>query len=167
MSWLRSAFKTLASALSGLGSAGCLLIPDPRTPRPVPVVGLRATTPHLPTPEDEPHNKGREGGGLGHHADGPRVTADAKIRWGVGGSTMNALHRRRWEVSVSCPREPATHVSPVGPAGCRASDVEPDAAASWWAGRGPPGGPVLGPFRSRSAALKEERKWCRSRRRTR
>ncbi len=49
----------------------------------------------------------------------------------------------------------------------RASHVEPDAAGYWWADMGPSGGPVLGPFRSRSAALGAERVWlssCRVRR---
>jgi hypothetical protein len=41
----------------------------------------------------------------------------------------------------------------------RASHVEPDAAGSWWADMGPSGGPVLGPFVSRSEALGAEREW--------
>jgi hypothetical protein len=41
----------------------------------------------------------------------------------------------------------------------RASHVEPDAGGYWWADMGPVGGPVLGPFRSRSEALGEERGW--------
>jgi len=41
----------------------------------------------------------------------------------------------------------------------RASHVEPDAEGYWWADMGPSGGPVLGPFRSRSEALEEERAW--------
>jgi hypothetical protein len=41
----------------------------------------------------------------------------------------------------------------------RASHVEPDSAGNWWADMGPSGGPVLGPFRSRSEALVEERGW--------
>ncbi len=39
----------------------------------------------------------------------------------------------------------------------RASHVEPDRDGFWWADMGPSGGPVLGPFRSRSEALNEER----------
>jgi hypothetical protein len=39
----------------------------------------------------------------------------------------------------------------------RASHVEPDAESYWWADMGPSGGPVLGPFRSRSEALGAER----------
>jgi hypothetical protein len=41
----------------------------------------------------------------------------------------------------------------------RASHVEPDAEGFWWADMGPSGGPVLGPFRSRSEALRAEREW--------
>jgi hypothetical protein len=41
----------------------------------------------------------------------------------------------------------------------RASHVEPDAEGYWWADMGPSGGPVLGPFTSRSAALGAERGW--------
>lgn len=39
----------------------------------------------------------------------------------------------------------------------RASHVEPDAEGHWFADMGPSGGPVLGPFRSRSEALEAER----------
>ena len=41
----------------------------------------------------------------------------------------------------------------------RASHVEPDGEGYWWADMGPSGGPVLGPFRSRSEALGAERGW--------
>jgi len=41
----------------------------------------------------------------------------------------------------------------------RASHVEPDAEGYWWADMGPVGGPVLGPYSSRSAALAAERQW--------
>ena len=41
----------------------------------------------------------------------------------------------------------------------RASHVEPDAEGFWWADMGPSGGPVLGPFRSRTEALGAERGW--------
>ena len=41
----------------------------------------------------------------------------------------------------------------------RASHVEPDRDGFWWADMGPSGGPVLGPFRSRSEALQAEREW--------
>ncbi len=39
----------------------------------------------------------------------------------------------------------------------RASHVEPDAEGYWWADMGPSGGPVLGPYGSRSEALTAER----------
>jgi hypothetical protein len=41
----------------------------------------------------------------------------------------------------------------------RASHVEPDAEGYWWADMGPSGGPVLGPYGSRSEALAAERGW--------
>ena len=41
----------------------------------------------------------------------------------------------------------------------RASHVEPDAEGYWWADMGPSGGPMLGPFRSRTEALGAEREW--------
>jgi len=41
----------------------------------------------------------------------------------------------------------------------RASRVEPDRDGFWWADMGPSGGPVLGPYRSRSEALGAERGW--------
>jgi hypothetical protein len=41
----------------------------------------------------------------------------------------------------------------------RASHVEPDADGYWWADMGPSGGPVLGPYGSRSEALAAERGW--------
>ncbi len=49
----------------------------------------------------------------------------------------------------------------------RASHVEPDAEGYWWADMGPVDGPVLGPFRSRTAALGAERRWLQSRQRPR
>jgi hypothetical protein len=45
----------------------------------------------------------------------------------------------------------------------RASHVEPDAEGYWWADMEPSGGPVLGPFRSRSEALGAERGWLAGR----
>ncbi len=45
----------------------------------------------------------------------------------------------------------------------RASHVEPDAEGYWWADMGPSGGPVLGPFTSRSEALGAERGWLDAR----
>ena len=41
----------------------------------------------------------------------------------------------------------------------RASHVEPDSDGNWWADMEPSGGPVLGPFKSRSEALVAEREW--------
>jgi hypothetical protein len=41
----------------------------------------------------------------------------------------------------------------------RASHVEPDRDGNWFADMGPTGGPILGPFRSRSEALVAERGW--------
>jgi hypothetical protein len=41
----------------------------------------------------------------------------------------------------------------------RASHVEPDAEGRWLADLGPVGGPVLGPFGSRSEALRAETSW--------
>jgi hypothetical protein len=41
----------------------------------------------------------------------------------------------------------------------RASHVEPDLDGNWWADMGPVGGPVLGPYLSRSEALVAERGW--------
>lgn len=43
----------------------------------------------------------------------------------------------------------------------RASYVEPDAEGYWWADMGPSGGPVLGPFTSRTEALRSELAWLR------
>jgi hypothetical protein len=45
----------------------------------------------------------------------------------------------------------------------RASHVEPDRDGLWWADMGPVGGPALGPYGSRSAALNGEREWLRRR----
>ena len=41
----------------------------------------------------------------------------------------------------------------------RGSQVEPTAAGHWTADLSPVGGPLLGPFESRSAALDAEREW--------
>ena len=43
----------------------------------------------------------------------------------------------------------------------RGSHVEPTAVGHWTADLSPAGGPVLGPFDSRSAALAAERDWLR------
>lgn len=51
-------------------------------------------------------------------------------------------------------------LSELGPLAIqRASYVEPDAAANWWADLAPVAGPTLGPFTSRSQALAAERVW--------
>ena len=41
----------------------------------------------------------------------------------------------------------------------RGSHVEPDDAGQWTADLSPVGGPLLGPFETRSAALDAEREW--------
>ncbi len=41
----------------------------------------------------------------------------------------------------------------------RANHVEPDAEGFWWVEMRPVGGPVLGPYGSRSEALGAEREW--------
>jgi hypothetical protein len=41
----------------------------------------------------------------------------------------------------------------------RVSHVEPDAEGLWWADTGPVDGPVLGPFKNRTEALRAERGW--------
>ena len=41
----------------------------------------------------------------------------------------------------------------------RASHVEPDRDGFWWADMGPVDGPVLGPYGSRTEALRAEREW--------
>jgi hypothetical protein len=45
----------------------------------------------------------------------------------------------------------------------RASHVEPDNEGFWWADMGPSGGPMLGPYGSRSEALEAERGWLAAR----
>lgn len=44
----------------------------------------------------------------------------------------------------------------------RASHVELDANAGWWADLGPVGGPKLGPFYSRDEAIDVEKGWLKS-----
>ncbi|MEX2170068.1 MAG: hypothetical protein WD851_12225 [Pirellulales bacterium] len=54
----------------------------------------------------------------------------------------------------------ALDLSSLGPVSIRrASHVEPTAAGEWHADLSPVGGPVLGPFAKRSAALTAEQAW--------
>jgi hypothetical protein len=45
----------------------------------------------------------------------------------------------------------------------RASRVEPDRNGQWWVDLSPVGGPALGPYRRRSAALAAEAAWVEAR----
>jgi hypothetical protein len=64
--------------------------------------------------------------------------------------------------SVRCIYDEALDLREIGTVKItRASHVEPDQDGNWWADMGPVDGPVLGPFRSRSEALDEEREWLR------
>ena len=54
----------------------------------------------------------------------------------------------------------AIDLAALGPVAIRrASHVEPDAGGRWWADLAPVGGPVLGPFAGRGAALAAEHAW--------
>jgi hypothetical protein len=44
----------------------------------------------------------------------------------------------------------------------RASHVEPDQEGRWWSDLSPVGGPALGPFDRRGAALAAEQQWLES-----
>jgi hypothetical protein len=60
--------------------------------------------------------------------------------------------------TVSCVYDEALDLAALGDVAIRrGSHVEPDAAGQWWADLAPAGGPVLGPFGRRSAALAAER----------
>jgi hypothetical protein len=62
--------------------------------------------------------------------------------------------------SVTCIYDEALDLREIGKLQItRASLVEPDAEGYWWADMGPSGGPVLGPYGSRSEALGAEREW--------
>ncbi len=61
---------------------------------------------------------------------------------------------------VRCLYDEAIDLTALGtPSIHRASHVEPDDGGRWWADLGPMGGPKLGPFPLRSAALDAERQW--------
>ena len=61
---------------------------------------------------------------------------------------------------VKCIYGEAIQLSQVGTLHiARGSHVEPDASGGWWADLSPVSGPKLGPFESRSAALKAEVNW--------
>ena len=58
----------------------------------------------------------------------------------------------------------AAAMRPVGPQKVRrASHVEPDGNGGWTADMSPVGGPVLGPFATRKAALLAEHEWLEPR----
>jgi hypothetical protein len=60
--------------------------------------------------------------------------------------------------SVRCIYDEALDLREIGKLQItRASHVEPDRDGYWWADMGPSGGPVLGPYGSRSEALQAER----------
>ena len=66
------------------------------------------------------------------------------------------------EGSVRCIYDEALDLREIGKLQItRASHVEPDAEGYWWADMGPSGGPVLGPYGSRSEALGAEWGWLR------
>ncbi len=63
---------------------------------------------------------------------------------------------------VRCVYGEAIDLGPLGRLSVeRASHVEPDAYGQWRADLGPVGGPVLGPFPRRSAAVAAEVAWLR------
>ncbi len=61
---------------------------------------------------------------------------------------------------VRCLYDEAIDLTALGiPSIQRASHVEPDDRGRWWADLAPTGGPKVGPFPLRSAALDAERQW--------
>jgi hypothetical protein len=62
--------------------------------------------------------------------------------------------------SVRCVYAEAIDLSRLGDLSIRrASHVEPDQEGRWWSDLSPVGGPVLGPFDRRGAALVAEQQW--------
>jgi hypothetical protein len=62
--------------------------------------------------------------------------------------------------AVRCVYAEAIDLTSLGtPSIRRASHVEPDESGQWWADLSPVGGPVLGPFPSRTPALDAELDW--------
>jgi hypothetical protein len=62
--------------------------------------------------------------------------------------------------SVRCVYAEAIDLSRLGQVSIRrASHVEPDQEGRWWSDLSPIGGPVLGPFDRRGAALAAEQQW--------
>jgi hypothetical protein len=61
---------------------------------------------------------------------------------------------------VRCVYTEAIDLSALGAVSIRrASRVEPDGQGLWWADLSPVGGPVLGPFATRTPALAAEQAW--------
>ena len=68
----------------------------------------------------------------------------------------------RWG-AVRCVYAEAIDLSRLGDLTIRrASHVEPDERGQWWADLSPVGGPLLGPFDRRGAALAAEQQWLNS-----
>jgi hypothetical protein len=66
---------------------------------------------------------------------------------------------------VHCLYDEAINLRALGPLAIRrASHVEPDAHGRWFSDLSPVGGPQLGPFALRSAALAAEAAWLERRR---
>ena len=62
--------------------------------------------------------------------------------------------------TVRCIYEETIHLGALGHVHIRrCSHVEPDAGGRWFAHMSPVGGPLLGPFSTRSRALAAERRW--------